>query len=368
MAKKKTTEGVKVNINSSVLNKALKVVGAAIETNTLLPILANVHCSVRDNKITLMATNTKLTIVTEVACEHKEEVVFLFPYKEGTAITGSLANQPIMLIIGKDITIETDKEHFRLGAAEAIATFPQKKELESTFKIDGDNEFLYAMKSALKCVDAGELTVITDNVCIDIRDKLVSVVATDKHVLYRYKKKTEEKTRFSGMVDDKFIRAISHFESAEIYGNEEYIVAKSGDTEVITRQAEGKYVDYMMLFGEYELNCTVSPKDLIAAMNSILSFENKFYHACILEFAEGRILIRYDDADTNKHYDTEIKAEHKVETEKICLNAAFLKKMMSMVSHEEVIKMSVAGVNRIVHIDTEDKNTNLIINPIAIYE
>ncbi len=364
MAKKKE-EGNKILINSSVLNKALKDVGVAIETNIVLPILGSVHCTTTKKDMTLMASDMNLTIISKVDCDCSGEFVFLLPFEEIYKITSVLGSQPIEIIVGESITIKGDSGKFELGKAESTEHFPRRKELEEKYRTTIDADFIKAMQKAKSITSTVQLEVVFNNVLIDIDEKHAVVVATDRHNMIRYRQPSKGGI-LKALVTVDFVKAIANMKEAELFGNDDFITAKSGNLEVIDRTAlVSNYPDYKRLFDNYESNCELTSSDLLHKLNEILIFKNSF-HICKMYFTKGEIRIAYDDDDTNKHYENNIKAAHSVNAEKVYFNARNLKDLLSLLDDENV-HVSIADNKQPVHLDGADGKTFLFIMPL-VYE
>lgn len=364
MAKKKTEEGNKVLINSGVLNKALKEISAAVVTTAVLPILYSVHCAAKKKSIVLTTTDMGITMIKEVECECSGEFIFLMPFKVVYDYTSKIPNQAIEILVDGDIFIKDDGGKTTFGKSESPEHFPVRKDVEEKYRTNVDEKFLKALQKSKECVSRLENDVVFTNVLVDINEEQAMIISSDKLRMFRYKQKSSG-GKLKALLTPHFIKAIAGMKEAELYGNDEWIVAKSGSLEVVDRTAVvTNYPDCSFFFDNYKYNCKLAASDLISKLDEILAFPNSFY-VCELVFKKDAIVVKYDDNDINYHYEKEIKAKHSVEVERIGFNVRDLKGLLLMIEQDELsiyIKDSTQGA----HFDNEYNDTNTFLMPLAI--
>lgn len=94
---------VTFTINSGELRKGIALVGNAVPGNALVPACENIHCLVHsDGNMILTATDTHITISTQVKCSSVEietgnQTELTIPFKFIAPLLAKIANQPITL-------------------------------------------------------------------------------------------------------------------------------------------------------------------------------------------------------------------------------------------------------------------------------
>lgn len=352
---------MKFTIDSGALNKALKKLSPAAPANAIIPVLENVHCSIKkDGTACLTTSNTHLTISTKVKCSKGEEFDAILPFKPLLNISGVLS-EPIDILIEKDVTVKSSKEKFRLGVSDDAKNYPNPVEVESIFSVEIDEEFIYYMQQATKCVLTDKNNYDFKNyVCIYALNKELNVVATDSAQIMRFKKEIESSDKFECLVDSEFIKAMVGNGGGTLYFNEKNVVFDTGETKVTSILSEQKSPNYSLLFKPQVANCVVGKKDLIFALDKMMAL-NSFLYIISISFEDGKMIINFNDDAFNKGFETNIAATHSVNCEPINLNAALLKNILSIYPDTEFLNFTINSHASPVLLNTEEQDLNLTL-------
>ncbi len=199
--------------------------------------------------------------------------------------------------------------------------------------------------------------------CIQFDGENVNIIGTNSNFLYLSKEPCKIKA-VEYIVNTSFSRAAKSFTDATFGGADNFIMLSNENMKIIYQVEEGRYPNYKVVMPhDYEHNCFIPREELLQAINSITLYETKFPQI-IFTFIPGVVKINFDDADFDKHVETEIECKHSVEFEQIKFNAKFLKTIIASLPEKEDVKIYLSGPNKAAMFDAD--NEKYLLQPLIL--
>lgn len=211
-----------VSINKSLLDQAITNMQSAINKKDVIDFTANISLETTYNDVTkkdeliLKATEHEIYIQTkieinliqgEIKCAVNAEAIgnFIKGLNDGEVIIQECDNK---LYIKQDNDSEFEISTFEINDFLFKQNYKDEEEFQ---QIDIDNNlFLNSLKTIMHCCNDKD-TIINNamqGVFFEIKDKKISIVATDSRRLGYIQKKTEYNNEFTGIIPKKTIQEI----------------------------------------------------------------------------------------------------------------------------------------------------------------
>ena len=269
---------MKLIILRSHLKSGLDAVGRATVSNLNLPVLGNVLIKTVSNQIKLSATNLEIAVTKAVYGKIIEDGSVTVPYAVLSNIVNNTTSDRINLETKQNnLVIKTDNYEAKIsGIGEG--------EFPIVPKVKESKEYLEITASILK--DSLERVVIAAGVS-DLRPEISGVffnlesselklAATDTFRLAEVKiPGSQIKNNFNkgvGIIiplktSQELMRVISSEESVSVYVDNNQVLFKTQDLEIVSRLIEGKFPDYSAIIPkDSDVKVLVTKEDLINSL------------------------------------------------------------------------------------------------------
>lgn len=243
---------MKLQVTQENLSRALNSVSRVASTRGTLPILSNVLLKTIDNRLSIAATNLDIAITHYIGSKVSEEGAITVPARLMQDFVSSLPSGVIELKLeDHKLHITTDQYQSIINGipADDYPVMPAIAE-GSTWKIAG-KVLKTGLQQVVVAASTDEARPVLTGVYIHNHDGQLYLVATDS---YRLAEKALMKTsetisllipasalqdllRILGETEDEVV--ITH--------DDQQVLFKVGDVELVTRQIEGNYPDYRKL-------------------------------------------------------------------------------------------------------------------------
>jgi DNA polymerase-3 subunit beta len=287
---------MKLQVTQENLNKALGTVARVANTRGTLPVLANVLIRTVNNRLSIAATNLDIAITQYIGAKVSDEGSITVPARLMQDFVSSLPGGVIDLALDEyKLHISTDQYQSVINgvSAEEFPVMPAITE-GNTWSVDGP-----VLKKGLQQVafaaSTDEARPVLTGVYMHATDDKLYMAATDSYRLAE--KQLGENTGtiellvpVSAMQD--LLRIVSDFEgSVEVTSDDQQVLFRVGDVELVARLIEGKYPDYRKLMPQsFATTATLKRADLlnVTKVSSLFARESA-----------GSITINVDEANQN---------------------------------------------------------------------
>lgn len=273
---------MKLQVTQENLNKALNSVSKVANTRGTLPILSNVLIRTVAKRLSISATNLDIAITHHIGAKISQEGSITVPAKLMQDFIASLPSGVIDLTLDDNkLHIATEKYQSTINGvlADDFPVMPAISDGQS-WKIS-TNQLKHGLQQVVMAASSDEARPVLTGVYLHTDNGQLYVVATDS---YRLAEKALNKTKedinllvpASAMQD---LLRISGDEETDVtvVHDDQQVLFKVGDVELITRLIEGKYPDYRKLIPKnFSNTATLKRADLvnITKVSSLFAWES----------------------------------------------------------------------------------------------
>ncbi len=291
---------MKLQVTQENLARALTNVSRVANTRGTLPILANVLLKTVDNRLSIAATNLDIAITHYIGSKVSEEGSITVPAKLMQDFVGSLPNSVIDLKLDDyKLNISTDKYKSVINGVSA-EDYPVMPAIT-----DGKSWNIPAkvLKTSLQQVviaaSNDEARPVLTGVYIHSFEGSLFMVATDS---YRLAEKRLMKTKedinllVPATALNDLLRILGDFEGdVGVFHDDQQVLFKVGDVELVTRLIEGAYPDYRKLIpSSFASSADLKRSDLtnITKVSSLFARESAGSVTIHLDAENSQVSIR----------------------------------------------------------------------------
>lgn len=285
---------MKLQVTQENLNRALGSVAKVANSRGTLPILANVLIKTSNNRLSLSATNLDIAITHYIGAKVKDEGSITVPARLMQDFVGSLPEGVIELDLQETkLHVTTDQYQSVVNGivADDFPTMPAINK-PKTWTIAG-SLFKKALQQVVFAASNDETRPVLTGVLLQTLDNKLYMAATDSYRLAEKqlganKNDTQLLIPASSMQD--LLRVIGDDDQeVQVTHDDQQVMFKVGDIELVTRLVDGKYPDYRKLIPEkFATQATLKRADLInvTKVSSLFARESA-----------GSVTITVDEAD-----------------------------------------------------------------------
>src|SRR5690606_12729103 len=182
---------MKFIVSSGALLKQLQIVGGVLNNNNTLAILDNFLFDLKQNQLTLSASDLETTISATLVVDSTDEGLAAIPARLLLDGLKALPEQPVTFVLDpKTNTLEMSSDYGKYSLAFVEGEeFPKLPEMEdvSTTVIPGEI-MANAITKTLFAAGNDELRPVMSGVFFQFSSENLTFVATDAHKLVRYRR------------------------------------------------------------------------------------------------------------------------------------------------------------------------------------
>lgn len=337
---------MKFSVSSSDLLKQLQIAGGVIASNPVLPILEDFLFAIKNNILTIAATDLETSITTEIEVMSDSDGMVAIPAKILLETLKALPQQPITFAVNDEnfsIEITSAYGKYRL-AGENGEDYPRIPEAEEVESIGVQSPVLMqAITKTLFATSNDELRPAMTGVFFQINNGRLICVATDAHKLVKY-----SYHEISSSIEESFIIpkkalnllkvALPANDEVQLSFNKANAFFKFGNTNLVCRLVDARYPDYNAVIPVDNPNLlTVNRGDLQSSLKRIAIYANKTTNQVILNITETNLTISAQDLDFSNEATEQLACTYTGdESVTIGFNAKFLIEMLSVLESDEV--------------------------------
>ncbi|MFA5004376.1 MAG: DNA polymerase III subunit beta [Candidatus Saccharimonadales bacterium] len=285
---------MKLKVTQENLNKALGLVARVASTRGTLPILGNVLLKITDNRLSVAATNLDIAINCYLGAQVTTEGALTVPARLLQDFVGSLPSGVIELEQDEQrlkLTTDGYKSVINGVAADEFPVMPAIVGGQS-WKIPGP-ALREGLQQVLMAASSDETRPVLTGVLFQTVEGVLHIAATDSYRLAEkqlIKTKQDTKLLIPASALQDVARIIHDFSGdVEITHDDQQVLFRANDVELVARLIEGNYPDYRKLIpAKFATTATLPRAELtnIAKVSSLFARESA-----------GSIMISVDEAD-----------------------------------------------------------------------
>lgn len=278
---------MKLIILKNNLKDGLMVAERGINESTNLPILKNILVKTFNNKIQISATNLELGISKLVSGKIIEEGGLTIPFQTFYNIVNNINSDKINLETkNNNIIFKTDNYEAKLQCLNED-DYPIIPKIESSDKFIEFNTELFksALNQVITSAQISEIRPEISGVLFDYQITIIKLVATDS---FRLAEKTIYNTQYTSNIDKGFkiiiplktaqeiLRVFDNNQLLKISRDENQILFKNNEVELISHIIDGNYPDYEQIIPKsFESELVVEKNHFINALKLVSNFSGK---------------------------------------------------------------------------------------------
>ncbi len=272
---------MKLQVTQENLSKALNNVARIASSRNTLPILSNVLLKTVDNRLCVAATDLNIAITQFVGSKVNEEGAITVPARLAQDFISSLPPGPIELKLEDTKLKVTAGQHKSTINGTLADDYPVMPKIKNGHKWQINSEALKkALNQTVIAASNDDARPVLTGVNFHTENNELFIAATDS---YRLAEKSLGKVKNAANVlipasslQDLLRVLDAAAEDIEITSDEQQILFKTGDAELVTRLIDGKFPDYKKLIpSKFETSATLSRDELanITKVSSLFARE-----------------------------------------------------------------------------------------------
>ncbi|MFN5224216.1 MAG: DNA polymerase III subunit beta [Bacteroidota bacterium] len=343
---------MKFIISSHTLLRHLQSVGGALNSNSPLPILENFLFDVKNDQLTISASDLESTMTTTVEVTSKESCLIAIPAKILLDVMKTLPDLPVTFTVNEktyQIDLTTNNGKFKLAGQDG-AEFPKIPVIDKPNSIEMPAEVLLeAINKTIFATGNDELRPVMSGVFFQLSSENTTFVATDAHRLVRYRRSDVRSARSASFIVPRkplglLKGALAGLKSkVKIDYNESNAFFAFDNFSLICRLIDGRYPNYEAVIPLDNPNkLTISRDAFLNSIRRVSLFSNKSTHQVRLKISGSDLRISAEDVDYNSEGSENLSCEFSGQDMEIAFNARFLSDMLTNLGCEMVnLEMSM---------------------------
>jgi DNA polymerase-3 subunit beta len=273
---------MKLQVTQENLNRALNSVARVANSRGTLPILANVLIKTSNNRLSLSATNLDIAITHYIGAKVKDEGSITVPARLMQDFVGSLPDGIIELDL-QETKLHVSTDQYQSVVNGIVADdFPVMPAITKgkTWTTKG-GLFKKALQQVVFAASNDETRPVLTGILLHTLDGKLYMAATDSYRLAEKQlgaNKQEVQLLVPASAMQDLLRVLSDDEEdVHITHDDQQVLFKVSDIELVTRLVDGKYPDYRKLIPEkFSTQATLKRADLVnvAKVSSLFARES----------------------------------------------------------------------------------------------
>ncbi len=380
---------MEITVLQKNLKKGINIIQNIIGKNLTLPILNNILLKIEKKQLKLVSTNLEIAILHWTPCKVKKEGEITIPAKLFSDLVNNLPDKKIEIKSNKNNSLQIKCDNFKSNIKGMEAKeFPivPKIKTKPILKIKADK----LNKSLSQVVNFSSISDIRpeiSGVFIDINSKEIKFVTTDsfrlgeKTILLVDKNKKEvsltpdKKTKFkkSIIVPSRTIQELMRILSeekdvmVEISIEQNQILFKTPNSQIVSRLIEGSYPNYKQLISDkFETSIKLDTDKFLNAVKVTSLFSTKINDVRLKVIPKKSLIKIYaQDMETGENV-SELKSEIKGKEVEIIFNHKYLLDGLNGISSNKVSLGLNGETNPGILKPVDDSNFIYVIMPIKL--
>ncbi len=334
---------MKLQVTQENLNKALGTVARVANARGTLPVLANVLIKTVNNRLSIAATNLDIAITHYIGAKVADEGSITVPARLMQDFVSSLPSGVIDLKLDEyKLHIATDQYQSVINgvSAEEFPVMPAITQGKTwTVPVDVLKK---SLQQVIVAASTDESRPVLTGVYLHTTDGLLYMAATDSYRLAEKQlmKHTEEMNLLvpvSAMQD--LLRIVSDAEEeVQVTSDDQQVLFRVGDVELVARLIEGKYPDYRKLIpSKFATSATLKRADLLNATKVSSLFARESAGSITIDIDEDKQNLSIHSVASQLGENTASAAAKVVGSGSITLNSRYVLDALHALSGDEVV-------------------------------
>lgn len=357
----------------NVLQEAISIAQKAVTGKSTLPVLEGLLIKAIDNKITIIGSDTDLSIETKCDAEVLEFGSIVVDAKLLGEIIRRLPNDSVEIasLENNALNISCQKSNFTLVHmnADDYPTLPQINE-NMIFGIP-QGVLKNMIKGTIFAVAQDETRPILTGVLFEVKDNKLNMVALDGYRLALKNEFLETDNTISAVIPGKTLNEISKIledkqDVTNITFTTNHILFNLGTTKVISRLLEGEFIKYSSIIPEeYNLKITAKRNEMLNCIEraSLMAKEGNT-NLIKLNIEEDNLII------TSNSQLGKVKEELSIILQgqplQIAFNSKYLIDVLKIMEEEEIVMEFTSSVSPCIVKNKDVDDCTYLVLPVRL--
>jgi DNA polymerase-3 subunit beta len=300
---------MKIEINKEDLLVGIQTIQNVINPRSTLPILTNILIETQKEGIKLTSTDLDIGISTILSIEVQEAGSITIPAKKFGDIIKELPEDKIVIAVKKNniVNISSKTCQFKLMGLPK-EEFPKLVEFDSRESMELDQDVVKEMlELTYFAASTDETRYILNGILVEIKDKMIKLVATDGRRLAIIKKNldTPIAKEISMILPIKAVQELNRNLGQEgkllFFVTDNQAMFKIGPTCIISRLIEGEFPDYNQVIpAPTENKVKINRQEFLLALRRASLLSTPDYQAVKLEIFKNKMVISKSTPDVGE--------------------------------------------------------------------
>ena len=370
---------MKFIVSSNYLLKQLQILGGVINNTNTLPILDNFLFDLKNDELTVSASDLETTMSAKLKVESDSEGKIAVPAKLLLETLKTFPEQPLTFVVEDNNTIELSSNHGKYALAYANGEeFPNPVELDEPSSTIIEADILaQAISKTIFASGNDDLRPVMSGVFFQFKDEGLTFVATDAHKLVKYSREDVTANEPAEFIMPKkplnLLKGILAGSESEVLieYNESNAKFTFDETQLICRLIDGKYPNYEAVIPKENPNkLTIQRTQLLSSVRRVSIFSNKTTHQVRLKIAGAELNISAEDVDYSNKAEERLTCSYQGDDMQIGFNSRFLVEMLANLTSDDVsLEMSLpnrAGILTPVDGLDEGELVTMLVMPVML--
>jgi DNA polymerase-3 subunit beta len=336
---------VRLSLTQENLARALASVGRVVSTRTSLPVLSNVLVATDGNRLRLSATNLEIGINYWIGSKIDQQGSLTVPARLFAEFVSSLPHGNIELsALDNVLSVQTPHYESKINGISA-EEFPLIPTITSDPVLSLDAGVVRdALAQVVVAASADEARPVLAGVYMYTEEKNLFLVATDSYRLAEKRVELEDEPAkgFSVIVPARTMQELVRLlgdasDMVEIYLDENQVMFRVGDVELVSRLIEGQFPNYRQIIPQKaETSFDIDTAEFLRITKVASLFARESAGSVKLEIkAEGEVSIMSSDSEVGGNKSS-AECEVAGDDGEISLNARYLTDALSVMKTPQV--------------------------------
>jgi DNA polymerase-3 subunit beta len=363
---------MKFIISSTALLKQISALSGVIVSNPVVPILENFLFEIKDNTLTITASDLQTSMVAEMSVESEMNGSIAVPAKMLADTLRNLPEQPVTFTINPDtyiIELNSENGHYKL-AGENAADFPRVPEAKNAETVELTAEVLSsAIAYTLFATSTDEMKPNMNGVYINLRNTDATFVSTDSHRLVRYRRfDVSSPTEVAVIIPRKALGLLkntlpSDNTPLQLSFNKSNAFISFANIRMVCRLIDERFPDYEYVIPvNNDKVLEIDRAELLGSLKRIAIYANKSTNQVRLKINPDSLEVYAEDIDFSNEGEEKLPCIYEGETMEIGFNAKFLIEGLSNLNSKKVIfKLSEPNRAGLLTPETTDESEDILM-------
>lgn len=372
---------MKFIISSSALLKNLQAIIGVINANNTLPILDDFLFDLKEEGLTVIASDLETTMSVTIQPDLSEEPGSVaIPAKILVETLKTFPEIPLSFVIHEAtqmIEISAGEGKYKLSGHKSDE-YPRTPVLEETTAIEFPSPVLsHAINKTLFATGNDELRIVLSGVYCELTPDDITFVATDAHKLVRYRRtdtRSEKSANF--ILPKKPLNLLKNIlgtldSPVKLEYNKTNAFFSFQNIELICRLIDGKYPNYDAVIPTDNPNkLTIDRVSLLTSIRRVSIFANQSTHQIRFKISGNELILSAEDVDFSNEAKERLTCSYEGEDMEIGFNSKFVVEMLNNMDTDEVMmEMSApnrAGILLPVNNENSEEDILMLVMPVMI--